>query len=136
MNRKQQKLRDQAEAFCWGIIWATAILILLTGCAHEDPWTARDTVGQSITSAVIITDGWSSRNIGDDPYWEEGGYLARKAIGANPSSEDFTYYMAGVVICSYFIARALPAEWRPVWWVFEVAIHGAAVKNNCDKGLC
>lgn len=110
--------------------------LIVCGCAHQDPWTKRDTWGQAAATIAIIGDGVSSLKIRETPNLHEAGYVASRIIGSQPTKEDFILYHTTLAISSYFIARALPAKWRPYWQVIEAGTHSYAWYNNCQLGLC
>lgn len=110
--------------------------LLSAGCAHQDEWRTVDTERQLVATAAIVFDGWSSRNIGPATFTYEGGFVASRLIGPYPSNEDFIVYLTTVAIADYFIARALPAKWRPYFQVGVFAMHTRAGLSNCKKELC
>ena len=117
--------------------WAAIVLAaLVTGCAHTDPWTERDTAMYSTVLATLVADGVTTSRIQDDPTLEEGGPVARYILGEQPSTTDTALYMGGLAIGYYFIGRAMPAEWRPWFYGFVILDHGSAVIRNCNHGLC
>ena len=106
------------------------LLLALVGCAHSDPWTKRDTVLQLVTTAAIACDAWSTTKIQYYPGISEGGPIARKFLGDQPSTSGTYQYMATAAISSYLISRALPAKWRPFWQVVHAYDHGSACSSN------
>jgi hypothetical protein len=109
------------------------ILLLLQGCAHSDPWTKKDTYRQIAVSVVLATDAYTTSQIQYyNGIWEDGP-LARKVLGTQPNTHSTYQYFLINGITNYFIARALPAKWRPYWQGWEVAVHSYATINNCDK---
>lgn len=110
-------------------------LLALSGCAHQDVWTTRDTIGQVIATIAIVGDGVSTSRIrGTEGISEIGG--ARHFIGSQPTKQDTAMYFTTLAISSYFIARALPAKWRPYFQGSEVVIFGSSWYNNCQLELC
>jgi hypothetical protein len=114
---------------------AILILALLSGCAHQDEWTREDTWRQITVTAALMADGYTTAQIHKDPMVEEGGPIARKFLGPQPSSEDTAIYFATLAISNYFISRALPAKWRHRWQTWEMTVHGYAVVKNAEMGL-
>ncbi len=112
------------------------LLIALSGCAHQDEWTRRDTWGQVAVTIAIAGDGVSSIKIRETENVREAGYIASRIMGDQPTKEDLILYHTTLVISSYFIARALPASWRPYFQVIEVGAHGHAWYSNCQLELC
>ncbi len=111
-------------------------VLFLFACASNDPWTKRDTALQLMATATYIGDAITTERIQYAPNVYEAGPLAKEFLGPQPSSSDTYLYFGTVIITSYLISRALPAKWRPYWQGWEAAIHGYAIKNNCDNGLC
>lgn len=108
---------------------------LLSGCAHQDEWSSRDTALQLTVTGLMLADAVTTSRI-QDHYAQEKGPVARQILGPQPSTSDTYQYFATIAVTSYLISRALPAKWRPYWQVWEIGVHGYAVKNNCDEGLC
>ncbi len=112
------------------------IVLILSGCAHQDEWTKRDTWGQVAATIAIIGDGVSSVKIRETENISEHGAFANHFIGDQPTTEDLFLYHTTLAISSYLIARALPAKWRPYFQAIEVGAHGYAWYNNCQLELC
>lgn len=114
-----------------------ASLILLSGCAHQDAWTTRDTVGQVVLSAALVADAYSTSNIQYTAKVWENGPIAGKVLGLQPATSDTWQYFTTLAISHYFIARALPAKWRPYWQYGNATFHAVWVRKNClDLELC
>ena len=113
-----------------------AILLLLSGCAHSDQWTRRDTVLQLAVNTVMLADALSTARIRETEYVSEVGPLAKQFLGAQPETDKVVQYFVTVAIASYLISRALPEKWRPYWQGWELAIHSYSVGRNCANGLC
>ena len=109
---------------------------MLCGCAHQDEWTSRDTWGQVAATIAIAGDGISSVKIRETEGIYESGAVARRVIGSQPTKQDLILYHTTLAISSYFIARALPAAWRPYFQAVEVGAHGYAWYSNCQIDLC
>jgi len=107
-----------------------------SGCAHQDEWTKRDTWGQVAVTIAIAGDGVSSFRIRETENVYEKGYIASRVMGTQPTKQDLILYHTTLAISSYFIARALPAKWRPYFQGVEVGAHGYAWYNNCELELC
>ena len=118
------------------IVLLACIVLLLSGCANIDPWTKRDTLGQIAATIAIAGDGVSSIKIRETENVSEHGAIARRIMGPQPTKEDLLLYHTTLAVSSYFIARALPASWRPYFQTIEVGIHGYAWYNNCQLELC
>ena len=108
---------------------------LLTGCAHSDPWTKQDTILQSIYTGTLVIDAIQTSQIQYYPELEEGGAVARRVLGSQPSTSDTWQYFTTLAVSNYLITRALPAKWRPFWQGANIAGHGKAIFNNCAHGL-
>ena len=118
------------------IIVTTLALLINAGCAHTDEWTTRDTWMQVGVTAAIAADAYTSCKIQYAPNVMEIGPIAHRIIGRQPSTSDVYMYFGTLIITNYFISRALPAKWRPYWQSANIIMHGYAVVNNCDLGLC
>ncbi len=113
-----------------------ALLFFISGCAHNDEWTRRDTAMQLGVTTALIADAITTARIQDHPGVYENGPWAKHVLGLQPDTSDTYQYFASVIVIDYLIARALPAKWRPYWQGWEMAVHSYAVKNNCENGLC
>jgi len=129
-----QTLRGRAVAGVRALI--ILCVLTLTGCAHSDPWSRRDTIGQVLVTAVLAADAVSTANIQYHPGYYEAGPVARKMLGLHPSSSSTYQYFLTNMVANYLVTRALPAKWRPYWQGWEIAVHGYAVHNNCSLDLC
>lgn len=114
------------------IIAAAAVL---SGCAHSDEWTRRDTALQLAYTGVVIADAIQTADIQNYPDIQEAGWLAGKALGRNPDTSDTVLYFGTLAISHWMISRALPSKWRPYWQGVGIAVHLDAVISNCDMGL-
>ncbi len=110
------------------------LVLILTGCAHSDPWSRQDTVLQSVVTATLVIDAIQTSEIQNHPDIEEGGF-ARHALGAQPSSSDTWMYFGTVAISHYLISRALPKKWRPFWQGGMIAVQTKTIISNCALGL-
>ncbi len=108
----------------------------ISGCAHSDPWTQQDTNRQWATTAIIIGDGLSSIKIRETANVYEAGAIASRVMGQQPTETDLILYHGAVSFISWRVARALPASLRPYWQTLEMFLHGSAIVNNCELGLC
>lgn len=118
---------------------ATSLLLavlLLTGCAHSDPWTTRDTVMQVGVTVVLAYDARTTSQIQYCDTCYERGKIAKVFLGSQPSTSDTYLYFGTLAISNYFISRALPAKWRPYWQVGSAIPHAIAINGNCERGLC
>jgi len=112
-------------------------MFFISGCAHEDPWTTRDTVGQVVLSAALVADAYSTSNIQNVSGVWENGPIASHVLGQQPSTSDTWQYFTTLAISHYFISRALPAKWRPYWQYGNATFHAVWVRKNClDLKLC
>ena len=111
------------------------ILALLSGCAHQDEWTTRDTWLQIGVTATLAADAYTTSKIQYDPWIEEVGPIAKHVLGRQPSTSDTYMYFGTLAISNYFITRALPAKWRPYWQGYEIAVHGSVAIKNCKLDL-
>ena len=111
-------------------------VLILTGCAHTDEWTKRDTLLQLGATAMMVADAVTTNRIQNDQNTYENGPVAKHFLGPQPSTSDTYQYFGTVIISSYFISRALPAKWRPYYQVWEIGAHGYGFLNNCNNDLC
>ncbi len=116
----------------------TLIMIVLacTGCAHNDPWTRKDTQREVVFNLVNIADAVTTSRIQDHPNLTEGHWLANSVLGDNPSTDDTVKYFASRAVVHYLIGRSLPAKWRPYWQGFNVVEGAITIHKNCENGLC
>lgn len=110
-------------------------LMMLTGCAHNDPWTTGDTVWQGIYVATAIADGYAATKIHEHPNIIEDGPIASAFLGQNPDPSDVWLYIGTSVLVHYAIARSLPEGWRTLWQVGGIWRHGNAVNDAHQMGL-
>ena len=113
-----------------------AATILISGCAHQDPWTERDTAMFAAVVGVVAADMYSTNNIRSAPHIEENGPIARQVLGSQPQSSETAAYGLGLLAVYYTVGRALPERWRPWWFGFNMVDHGSALINNCKLDLC
>ncbi len=112
------------------------ISFLVGGCAHQDDWTRRDTVMQLGVTVVLVADAVTTSRMQYDPNVFEAGPIASKVLGLQPDTSDTYLYFGSLIVANYLISRALPAKWRRYWRGWEAGVHGYAVINNCNNGLC
>jgi hypothetical protein len=112
------------------------ILVFLTGCSHADSWRRSDTMLQLAVTGVMIADAVTTSRIQYHPPHYESGPVARQFLGRQPSTSDTYQYFGTVAVTSYLISRALPHRWRRYWQVWGIGVHGYAVGQNCNNGLC
>ncbi len=113
------------------------LIVTLTGCANTDEWRTIDTQRQILVTVAIAADAWSSRNIRSEPDFREVGPIASRVLGSQPSSEEFVVYFTAIAVGSYFISRALPEKWRPLFQLFGFVVHVEAAHHNCfDSDIC
>ena len=118
------------------ILILLVVVVLASGCAHQDDWSKRDTYMQLGVTAVLAADAYTTSKIQYAPTIYESGPLANKVLGRQPSTSDTYMYFGTLMITNYLISRALPAKWRPYWQGWEMSAHGYSVVNNCNLGLC
>ena len=111
------------------------ILLVASGCAHQDEWTSLDTKFQIAVTVAIAADGYTSSKIQYTPGMREEGLVAKQFLGRQPSTADVWMYTGTLMISSYFISRALPSKWRPFWQGFQTADHGLAAISNCQRDI-
>jgi hypothetical protein len=113
-----------------------ASLLLSSGCAHEDPWTRRDTVMFIVSSTVIAADAVATNRLQDCYGCYEKGPVAKHFLGRTPSTSGTVQYFGTIIVSNFFIGRALPAKWRPYWYSWEIVTHGYALEQTCNLGIC
>jgi len=111
-------------------------MVGLSGCAHTDEWTRRDTMMQLGATVMMLGDAITTTKIQYDPNVHESAPVATQFLGPQPSTSDTYQYFGAVIITSYLISRALPAKWRPYYQGAQIAGHGYGFWNNCNMGLC
>jgi hypothetical protein len=111
-------------------------LLVLSGCAHNDPWTTRDTWMQVGLTTALAADAYTTAKIQYDPNLREVGPLASHVLGPQPSTSDTWQYFTTLAVSHYFIVRALPRRWRPYWQGAYIVNHAYWVRNNCSLELC
>lgn len=111
------------------------LLLLLSGCASQDPWTTGDTVLQTLYTVSALADGHMTTLIQDHPNIEESGKVALQLLGPNPSDSDTWMYFGTLIISNYLIARMLPRGWRSMWQVGTTTRHVLAVNEGHQIGL-
>ena len=109
---------------------------VLSGCAHEDPWSTRDTWMQVGATTAIAVDAYTTSNIQYTPKVHEFGPIAKQILGRQPTTSDTWQYFTTLAISHYFIVRALPSKWRPYWQGATMLGHVYWVRSNCEIGLC
>jgi hypothetical protein len=118
---------------------ATSLLLavlLLTGCAHSDPWSTRDTVMQLGVTVILAADARTTTHIQYVDGIYEAQPLTQRVLGRQPSTSDTYQYFATLAITNYMISRALPAKWRPYWQGASVVPSVIGLNSNCKRELC
>lgn len=112
------------------------VLLLLTGCAHSDPWTRQDTALQVGVTLALAADAVTTARIQETPGVWERGPITQPILGSQPDSNDVYLYFLTVAASDYLIARALPARWRPYFQSSMIGYYAYLIDSNCDRGLC
>jgi hypothetical protein len=115
------------------LIVTLSLCVGLQACAHNDPWTERDTMRQTAVTILLAADALQTSQIQFHPELEEVG-TARHFIGAQPSTTDALLYFVTSSVVSAVIARALPAKWRPWYQGGMMVISAKAIIGNCQYG--
>ncbi|KKN65427.1 hypothetical protein LCGC14_0481470 [marine sediment metagenome] len=110
-------------------------ILLLTGCASQDPWTKGDTILEVIYVGTVIADGLMTSKIQDHPNIVEVGPIARHALGQNPSTTGTWLYMGTAALSHYLVAKILPRGWRTFWQIGGIYTHGSAVIDGQQLGI-
>lgn len=111
------------------------VVLLLGGCASQDPWTTGDTVWQGIYIATLLADGYMTTKVQDHPNIIENGPIASAFLGHNPSTSDVVWYITSAGVFHYIVARALPRGWRTFWQVGGIWRHGQGVNHGHQLGV-
>ena len=117
-------------------IVATLAILTNVGCAHSDEWTRRDTIRQLGVTVTITGDAWTTSRIHKTPGVYEKGRLVRPFLGTQPDPTEVYIFFASAAITNYFIARALPAKWRPWFQTGMMIGYIRNIENNCELDLC
>ena len=109
----------------------TFALVVCQGCAHEDPWTRRDTIGQTYVTMAMVLDGYTTAQAQYHNNVIEGNPITVKFIGQEPTTEDTILFFATSIVANYLVTRALPSDWRPYWqWGTGLRSGWAALRNH------
>ncbi len=115
------------------------IIVLSTGCAHQDEWTKQDTTRQWAVTGLLAADAYTTTQIqhtsAPNERWERG-FIAQPVLGWKPATEDTVLYFSTVAISHYVISRALPTKWRVYWQEGAMLTEAYTVIDNCKWGLC
>lgn len=108
---------------------------------ESDPGSGALTHAERITEGVMVlafacdlggTMTTAARN------WrgfEEGGLLARRAIGSTPSPAAVAAYFAGALVASFAVGRVLPKRYRPYFYGAIAAVEIKASVVNLTEGM-
>ena len=128
------------------LMFALAAMVVLQGCAHKDPWTKGDTIGQVLVTTSIVADMYTTSQFQHHNNVVETNYVAVRLLGREPSTGDVILYGATLSVSYWLISRALPKKWRPYFQGATGAAHAiAAYKNHnllqepqriCEEELC
>ncbi len=110
--------------------------VLILGCAHNDPWTKRDTVLQVAYTATLVADAITTSRIQYHSNIQEVKPFAQRVLGRQPSTAGTWQYFASLAVTNALVTRALPAEWRPYWQGANITQHTVIIIRNCHIGLC
>lgn len=118
----------------WVAVIGICMLImgLLGGCASSDNWTRADTARELTFQVANAADAYQTSRYASDPTIEEGTPFTRAVIGSEPSGSDVALYFGTMAVSHYFIARALPAKWRPWFQGGTAGLSIYTVYNNCQ----
>jgi hypothetical protein len=96
------------------------------------PLTAKDYAYMAAITAFKTTDWMQTRQIAEQPlqYHE-----INPILGRHPSTGRVNTYFALSEASYLFTAKAMPASWRPYFFVGMAAIESACVVNNAKLGL-
>ncbi len=118
------------------MIIAICLVLLLSGCAHDDPWTRRDTVYELTYIIAVAADAYSTTQIQYNENLIERQPITRAVLGANPSTSSTWQYFTSMAITHYLISQALPQEYRRWWQIGGTTYHSYFAFKNCDFGIC
>ena len=111
------------------------LIVLVSGCVNQDPWTTGDTVLEGIAIATMIADAHMTTQIQYHPNLEEIGRLPRHFLGANPETDETWLYFATWGVTHYLISRALPKGWRSAWQWYTIIETTASINNAHNMGV-
>jgi len=111
-------------------------LLTLVGCAHEDPWTRKDTAYELAYVVAISADAYSTSQIQYHKNIIEKQPITHAILGNNPSTSGTWQYFASIALTHYLISRALPQKYRRWWQVGGATYHSYFILNNCNIELC
>ena len=70
------------------ILKLVVVMLVLTGCAHQDEWSQKDTRRQWAITGLMVVDAHQTAQIQYDPMAVEGHPLPLFVLGPNPSTAD------------------------------------------------
>lgn len=110
-----------------GILSLSCVL----GCANQDAWTSQDTRHFTLYATAASLDSYStSRLLDKDPTGHEFNPFVSEIAGNRPSDKELIVGTIVFATINYFVARALPYEYRRKYlglWTFG---HSAMIINN------
>ena len=113
------------------IIGVFLLLLLLTSCAHHDPWSKADKVLLGTSLGFKTLDYFQTKEFNDDNnYCEKNNYL-----GKYPSDNEIDLYFSTTTIGQVVIAHFLPSPLRKAWLGGWTIISANAVINNHNIGI-
>jgi len=105
-----------------------AALLLLTGTAHAEPWTALDVTLQLTTSAVLVADWAQTRAITGDCS------EANPIMGLCGEKLSPDIYFPVVIVGHALLMHALPRSWRRVAQGITIGVQAHTVHSNYQAG--
>ena len=109
---------------------AILALALVSGCAHQDPWTKSDTALYSLYIGTLAADTYTTTRFQYHDCIVEINPVVRSVLGDNPKTSDAWQASATMAVTNLFVARALPEKWRDWYLSGWAAGHGVAAFHN------
>lgn len=109
-----------------------------------DPWTAGDTIRQSVVTSLLIIDWAQTRYISKHPCgryeycvnpYSEHGSATRRFIGEHPSTAQVNRYFIASIVFNVVIAYVLPRGWRDAWQYGSAGYELSIVLSNRSAGI-
>ena len=117
-------------------MFAVVLMVgLLSGCAHQDEWTTRDTQRQWVITGLMLVDAVQTTQIQYHPDSVEGHPLPLAVLGPNPSTSSTYQYFGSLAVSQFLITMALPAGWRPYYQGAVAIDHLYGIRKNSLAGL-
>lgn len=111
--------------------YAIIAMALLSGCAHQDPWTSDDTdhfIAYTVSVAFDVHS--TNRLIKRYPDVSEHNPIVSAVIGSRPNTNKLVVGAIVVSTVNFFVARALPSRYRRKYLTLWTFGHIILAVNN------